>query len=189
MPRRKYTPQNIFDMIKRSENGEVIRNICTDYGMSPQNFSKMKKEYMGMSVKQMDNMFKEADSEAQIKRIKAAEENKKNPPKPKPKKKYKPPEPDPYDAKYTITIGNKVNGAETLRAMIEAVKIGLIRGNYIAVISKESPKLSVKILRQKDGGCAVSLIKSGGETKTRTFTAGQISDPAEAIAAIACHLS
>ena len=189
MPRRKYTPQNIFDMIQRFENGEEAKDIRFDYGIGIQNFLRFKKKYKGMTVKQIGKIFDDADSEAQIKRIKAAEENKKNPPNSKSKKKYRPPQPDPNDAKYTINFNGKIKGISTPKSLKESIAIGLMAYNTIFITSKENPKNTVKILLRSKVGFSVSLIKSNGNIKTRTFTEEQIKDPAEAIASIIGHLS
>lgn len=91
-------------------------------------------------------------------------------------------EPVKIDAKYTITAAANVYGVASHKRLVEAINQVISVGKYtkITIESRDNPKRFVNIQKNQGGGCTVFMGNNGAgqyDRRSRTFTAGQISEP------------
>ena len=69
MKKSKFTESQIFEMLKQSDAGLPVSDICRSYGVSAASFYKWKAKYGGMDASMMKHMRELEEENLRLKRM------------------------------------------------------------------------------------------------------------------------
>jgi putative transposase len=69
MKKSKFTESQIFEMLKQSEAGIPVADICREYGVSAASFYKWKAKYGGMDASMMKRLRELEEENLRLKRM------------------------------------------------------------------------------------------------------------------------
>jgi putative transposase len=74
MPGKRYNEDQIFSALRRVEEGEKIKDVCRNLGVSEQTFFRWKTKYAGMSRSDLQRAKQLEAENARLKRLLAERE-------------------------------------------------------------------------------------------------------------------
>ena len=69
MKRKRYTDEQIVQVLKEAEAGAKTADLCRKYGMSEQSFYKWKSRYSGMDISMLKKLKSLEDENSKLKHL------------------------------------------------------------------------------------------------------------------------